>query len=682
MALPPGFLEELRDRVSLSDVAGRKVTWDRKKSNPAKGDWWAPCPFHQEKTPSFHVDDRKGFYYCFGCHAKGDAISFVKELENVSFIEAVRILAGDAGMPMPEQDPQAQEREDARAKLVDAMEAAVQFFRMNLRSAKGRETREYLVRRGLTEETVDRFELGYAPDARHALIEHLTQKGLKMEALVEAGLVIQPEEGGRPFDRFRGRLMFPIRDARGRCIAFGARAMDPNARAKYLNSPETPLFSKSRTLYNHGPAREAAGKAGALIAAEGYMDVIALAQAGFDHAVAPLGTAVTEDQVRMMWRMADEPVIALDGDKAGQRAAEKVIDVAAPMLEAGKGLRFCILPDGRDPDELIRSGGPGAMREALKAALPMVDLLWRREVEGKIFDSPERRAALDKSLKEALARISDPLVREHYHAAIKEKRAELFAPKSAYGGGAQRFTPNSGGYRGGPRGFGSRGGSGGGRGGKFNAWQAPAHPTAETRNSLLARQGGGDTEARGRESVILATLLSHPDLVEKLDSEIAALNFTCPDLDAMRTALLSAAVDVISEGAAVTEDALAQRVAARLGADPREALARVPLVGQMRYARRSAPIESAERGLRDVLARHVAQTARALEAGEAEAAAPTASEDHVTERLRATLESELEANKLPEDDGGATDHDASELQRFIDERIWVKKTNRRDSGRS
>jgi DNA primase len=215
MALPPGFLDELRDRVSLSDVVGRKVTWDRKKSNPAKGDWWAPCPFHQEKTPSFHVDDRKGFYYCFGCHAKGDAISFVTELENVSFIEAVRMLAADAGMTLPEQDPHEREREDARAKLVDAMEAAVQFFCMNLRSAKGRETREYLVRRGLTAQTVDRFELGYAPDARHALIEALTQKGLSVDALIEAGLVIKPEDGGKPFDRFRGRLMFPIRAGDG-----------------------------------------------------------------------------------------------------------------------------------------------------------------------------------------------------------------------------------------------------------------------------------------------------------------------------------------------------------------------------------------------------------------------------------------------------------------------------------
>jgi len=589
----------------------------------------------------------------------------VRELENVSFIEAVRILAQDAGMTMPEEDPREREREDARAKLIDAMEAAVQFFRMNLRSAKGREAREYLVRRGLTDATVDRFELGYAPDARHALIEALTQKGLTPEALVEAGLVIKPEEGGQPFDRFRGRLMFPIRDARGRCIAFGARAMDPNARAKYLNSPETPLFSKSRTLYNHGPAREAAGKAGTLIAAEGYMDVIALAQAGFDYAVAPLGTAVTEDQVKMMWRMADEPVIALDGDSAGQRAAEKVIDIAAPLLEAGKGLRFCILPEGRDPDELIRAGGPGAMRSALAAAVPMVDLLWRREVEGKVFDSPERRAALDKSLKEALDRIADPLVREHYRAAIREKRAELFAPKAR-----ASEKPDAARFR----------ARGSGRGGK-PGWTAPVQPTAETRNSLLARAGGGDAEARGRESVILATLLAHPELIETHDGEVAALSFSCRDLDQVRMALLSAAGEIIAEDKSLTTGALADRVAARIGADPRETLARAPQVGQMRYARPDAPLETAEQGLVDVLARHIAQSARRLEAGEAEAAAPSATDDRVTERLRATLESEIAANKLPEDAATASKSESSELQRFIDERIWEKKTNRRDSNR-
>ena len=337
MSLPPGFLDELRNRLALSDVVGRKVLWDKRKSNAAKGDFWAPCPFHQERTPSFHVDDRKGFYYCFGCQAKGDAISFVREVENVSFIEAVEILAREAGIPMPEQrhDPKAAERKDRLTRLAEVMEQAVQLYGLAYRSAAGQGAREYAARRGLTAATLKRFEIGYAPDARHHQTEFFKDKGVLDEA-VAAGLLIRPDDGGAPYDRFRGRLMFPIRDVRGRCIAFGGRALDPGAQAKYLNSPETELFHKGRTLYNHGPAREAAGKSGGkpggkpagLIVAEGYMDVIALVSAGFDHAVAPLGTAVTEEQLALMWRMADEPVIALDGAQAGQRAAERLVALA------------------------------------------------------------------------------------------------------------------------------------------------------------------------------------------------------------------------------------------------------------------------------------------------------------------------------------------------------------------
>ena len=268
MSLPPGFLDELRNRLSLSDVVGRKVLWDKRKSNAAKGDFWAPCPFHQEKTPSFHVDDRKGFYYCFGCQAKGDAITFVKEVENVSFIEAVEILARDAGIPMPERrhDPEAAERKDWLTRLAEVMEQAVRLYGLALRSAAGQGARDYVARRGLTEAALKRFEIGYAPDARHHQTEFFKDKGVLDEA-VAAGLLIRPDDGGAPYDRFRGRLMFPIRDPRGRCIAFGGRALEAGAKAKYLNSPETELFHKGRILFNHAPAREAAGKAGTLIVA-------------------------------------------------------------------------------------------------------------------------------------------------------------------------------------------------------------------------------------------------------------------------------------------------------------------------------------------------------------------------------------------------------------------------------
>ncbi len=443
MSLPPGFLDELRGRLTLSDVVGRKVVWDRRRSNPARGDWWAPCPFHQEKTASFHVDDRKGFYYCFGCQAKGDLIGFVRETENLDFVEAVALLAREAGLEMPAsaRDPHAGERRDRLARLAEVMEEAVRAYGRAFRSGAGQGARDYARGRGLSEATLKRFEIGFAPADRHFLSGPLKDKGLIDDA-VAAGLVIQPEDGGAPFDRFRNRLMFPIRDPSGRCIAFGGRAMSAEARAKYLNSPETELFHKGRTLYNHGPAREAAGKAGGLIVAEGYMDVIALVQAGFEHAVAPLGTAVTEDQLGLIWRMADEPVIALDGDRAGLDAAERLVDLALPMLAPGRSLAFCLMPEGQDPDDLIRAGGAPAMAAALAAAVPLAELLWRRETARAPLDTPERRAALDKHLKEALARIADPSVRNHYAAELRTRRAALLRPPPrAFGGRGARREP-------------------------------------------------------------------------------------------------------------------------------------------------------------------------------------------------------------------------------------------------
>ena len=406
MSLPPAFLDEIRARVPLSRVIGRRVTWDLRRSNQAKGDWWAPCPFHHEKTASFHVDDQKGFYYCFGCHAKGDALTFLKEAEGMGFMEAVAALAAEAGLAMPERTPEARQQADRRTQLYEVMERAVRWFRLQLQTAAAGAARDYLAGRGLDEAAADRFGLGFAPPARRALTEALTARGLAPALLAEAGLTILPDDGGQPYDRFRDRIIFPIRDGQGRAIALGGRAMDPGARAKYLNSPETPLFDKGRSLYNLQPARAAVGKGQPLLVAEGYMDVIALVRAGFEGAVAPLGTAITEDQLRLMWRVSPEPVIALDGDAAGLRAAMRLVDLALPLTGPGQALRFAILPPGLDPDDLIRAQGAAAMRAVLDGARPLVDLLWQRETEGRVFDSPERRAALDHALKARLFRSS------------------------------------------------------------------------------------------------------------------------------------------------------------------------------------------------------------------------------------------------------------------------------------
>ncbi len=531
MSLPPGFLDELRERASLAQVVGRKVSWDMRKSNQGKGDMWAPCPFHQEKTASFHVDDRQGFYYCFGCHAKGDAISFLRETENVGFMEAIEILAREVGMQMPARDPKAQQKADRRTQLAEVMEEAVRHFRLQLKTAGGAAARDYLAGRGLDDAALGRWDIGFAPDARQGLWTHLTGKGIAPELIIAAGLAAEPDGGGTPYDRFRDRIIFPIRDGRGRAIALGGRAMSPQARAKYLNSPETELFDKGRTLFNQQRARAAAGKGQPLIVAEGYMDVIALSEAGFAATVAPLGTAITEHQLALLWRIDPEPVIALDGDTAGLRAAMRLVDLALPLIEAGKSLRFALMPEGMDPDDLLRSRGAAAMQQQIDAAIPMVQLLWRRETEGRNFDSPERKAALDKSLREALRRIGDRSIRAHYGDEIKALRQELFQA------GRRQGAPGQG-----------RGGTW--KGGRFTPPPAPA--SAGTRNSYLAT-GGDAAEERLREAVILAALLRNPRIVERFEGELERLEVATPDFRPVHAALLRHAGAAPDDIAALVE---------------------------------------------------------------------------------------------------------------------------------
>ncbi|MEW9919441.1 DNA primase [Marimonas sp. MJW-29] len=583
MSLPPGFLDELRSRSSLSQVVGRKVMWDARKSNQGKGDMWAPCPFHQEKSASFHVDDRKGFYYCFGCHAKGDAISFVRETENVGFMEAVEILAREAGMTMPARDPKAAEKADERAQLAEVMELAVRWFRLQLKTAAAEEVRTYLARRGLDEAALERWEIGFAPDSWQGLWDALKGKNVSDELILGAGLAKPSTKGGKPYDTFRGRIMFPIRDARGRAIAFGGRAMDPNDNAKYLNSPETLLFDKGRSLYNVKEARAAAGKGKPLLVAEGYMDVIALAGAGFEAAVAPLGTAITENQLQMLWRIDAEPIITLDGDAAGQRAAMRLIDLALPLLEAGRSLRFVMMPEGQDPDDLLKAAGAGAFQKLIDAAVPMVQLLWQRETEGRVFDSPERKAALDKALREKIMLIKDPSIRSHYGQEIKDLRWKLFRPQ-----GSGRQT-------------GARGK------GQWNA--VPQAPLPTTKSSVLAAATDARTMEHLREAVILAAFATCPQIVEEFESGLEAMTCTDPEHRSLRDLLLRHG----HEGAEV----LREKISGALGPDALENLLSQSHVAITPCVRNPGNIEMASLTVAEELAK--LEAARGLDAEIAEA---------------------------------------------------------------
>jgi DNA primase len=413
MALPSGFLDELRARTPLPGLIGRKTRLTKSGRN-----WKGCCPFHGEKTPSFYVYD--DHFHCFGCGAHGDAVSFVMRAEGAQFMEAVERLAGEAGLEVPKLAPRDAERARLARDLYTVMEAAMEAFQRRLRLPEGRPALEYLRRRGLTEETIQGFGLGWAGSGRGALQADLKQDAFETSQLIEAGLLKPPEGNEAPRDFFFNRVMFPIRDRRGRVIAFGGRILG-DGQPKYINSPETPLFRKRYALYGLDRAREGAFRGASVVAVEGYMDVIALHQAGFTGAVAPLGTALTEDQLQELWRLSPEPVLCFDGDAAGARAAARVAEAALPLISAERSLKLATLPAGEDPDTLIAKGGKAAFQTVLDTARPLSEALYGLLLEGQAVASPEQRAAARNRLAAAAATISDRALAGEYRQALLDR---------------------------------------------------------------------------------------------------------------------------------------------------------------------------------------------------------------------------------------------------------------------
>ena len=410
-----GLLEEILRRTDLVQLVGRRVKLTRKGRV-----FWGVCPFHGEKSPSFKVENERRAYKCFGCGAGGDAFRWLMETEGLAFPEAVERLAQEAGVELPKWTPQDETRERQRKSLYAAVEAACVFFEQQLRITAGDAARKYLQSRGLGEEVWRQFRLGYAPSSRNALLQYLKANDFSEDDAVAAGLARRGEDGQPARDFFFDRVIFPIGDAQGRIVAFGARTLQSDAGPKYINTGETPLFSKGRLLYNFASARSAALRTGNLVVAEGYLDVIALVRAGFEAAVAPLGTALTEDHVALLWRSVPEPVLSFDGDEAGRRAAMRAADLAIPLLTPGHSLRFAFLPAGEDPDSLIRLEGAGAMRSVLERAVPLVGMVWQMEAGRTATDTPERKAALVLRLNERLKAIPSIEIRKFYLSAFVE----------------------------------------------------------------------------------------------------------------------------------------------------------------------------------------------------------------------------------------------------------------------
>ena len=517
MAFPPQFLDELRARASLVGVVSRRVKLVKKGR-----EFHGLCPFHNEKTPSFTVNEDKGFFHCFGCGAHGDAIGFEMRAHHLSFTEAVERLAAECGLEVPKATPEERRIEARRASFHDAMEAACQFFEKQLRGPAGKEGLAYLRGRGLSDATIARFRLGWAPESREALKKALMSESCPESLLAEVGLLKKPDGDGASFDFFRGRVMFPVADRRGRVIAFGARTLG-DGQPKYLNSPDTPLFHKGATLYGLAHARETAREKNLVMAAEGYMDVIALHQAGFTFAVAPLGTALTEAQIEEMWRLADEPILCFDGDNAGQRAMARAAERGLPILKPGKSLRFAALPAPEDPDSLIKAKGPAAMQAVLDAAQGLFDVTWRLATGNRPLDTPERRAALEKELKDKAFSIADETVRYQYLQAFRDKMRALNRPA---------WTPSA-----------KSGHAGSGRRAEFK--RRPGDPPLRGPDGRLPGAGKPPPPAaddsrwlRRAEAKLLALLVWHPPLLEQVFEPLGETGFSDKSLDNLRRGIL------------------------------------------------------------------------------------------------------------------------------------------------
>jgi DNA primase len=516
MKFSDSFLDEIRARLPVSQVVSRRVPLKR-----AGREWKGLSPFNKEKTPSFTINDQKGFYHCFSSGKHGDIFTFLMETEGLSFPEAVERLAGEAGLELPKPDPQYERTAKERLGLYDALEAAARHFEETLQAGEGRNALLYAERRGLARATLQAFRLGFAPHTKDSLKTALVKKGFTEQQLLEAGLLIKPDDGRVPYDRFRNRLTIPILDAKSRVIAFGARALDPDQEPKYLNSPETKLFDKGSTVFNFARARKAAFEKGELIVVEGYMDVIALHQAGFANTVATLGTAFTERQMELLWQLAPEPVICFDGDKAGEAAAARAIDRMLPNLREGRSFSFAFLPEGSDPDDLVRSKGAGALAACLAGARPLIDVLWLRELKTHQIDTPERRAAFEAGLESLLGQIGNARVRDHYRREVKNRL--------------------------------------------FNLWREQGNPRGRRPANISSRPAArsGATplpSAYGFAIVITLALANHPWLLDRFAEEVASLDVR----DKKLAAILAKITNLIFEDHGITRERLAER----LGANP------------------------------------------------------------------------------------------------------------------
>ena len=652
MAFSPQFLDEIRARIGLSDIVSRSVKLQQRGREHT-----GLCPFHTEKSPSFTVSNEKGFFHCFGCGAHGDAIGFLMRNDGLAFPEAVERLAAEAGLEVPVSTPEERDREQRRAGLFEVMDAACGFYETQLRSPGGRAALDYLRGRGLTDETIARFRLGFAPPG-NSLKTALMSDAMPEVLLAEAGLVRKPDDGRPVYDFFRDRVLFPISDSRGRVIAFGGRTLG-DGEPKYLNSPDTPLFDKRRTLYGLAAARRATFESGRVIVTEGYMDVIALSQAGFAEAVAPLGTALSESHIAMLWKLADEPLLCFDGDAAGIRAAGRAAERALPLLEPEKSIRFVTLPAGEDPDSLVSTQGAAAMEELLDRAAPLDAVIWGLETDGRQHDTPERIAGLEKRLEDRALSIADRKVQFQYQARFRQRLRELVQdrnPRAGSGGGSgQGFKP----------GF-NRGG-GKGRRAAQDSWAGrQTAPGDRGGPQSGARTGPGILKKR-HEQVLLAVILNHPALLDLFAEDLAMVNVSDPKLDNLRQEILK----VYAVADSLDSEGLKTQLVNQGNSEILQSVLGPEVYVHAGFAREDAAEDEIRRGFLQVLASHLEPARRTglEDAQRLYVAEPTDENWKRFEKLKkdrpANAESETDTGTGSDGGAGAETGDAVSADRAI-----------------
>lgn len=512
MSIDAQFLDELRSRVSLSEIIGKEI-----KVTRAGREWKACCPFHHEKTPSFTINDDKQFYHCFGCGAHGDVLRFVMDYKNLSFIDAVEMLALQAGMQVPEQTPQAAAKAKKQKNLYDMMEDVSDLFERNLYEPVNEDALKYMLDRGLSRDTLKQFRIGFAPEDGQVLRKYLLEKGYTDKNMIDAGVVKPSTRGGDPYSFFRDRVMFAVPDRRGRIVAFGGRVLPDHVRPyqrrdftppKYINSSETVLFHKGNMLYGEPTARRAAADGQPLILVEGYLDVIACVQAGVEGALAPMGTSVTEEQILTMWKMIPDftkiPILCFDGDNAGRKAARRICERVLPLLEPGRSVNFAFLPDGEDPDSLIKGSGVKGFKKILSQSMPLFDFIWNSYTQGKEFKTPELRAGVIKQLENEVAKIADRDVQVHYQSLLRQKVSETFFARKSFQGRSRR-SPG-------------------------RVPLKPPVPTVSRVKRLFPR-------------ILLAGVINHPNIFDDVEEQLGALHIDEPQVESLRQNLVGFLLD-------------------------------------------------------------------------------------------------------------------------------------------